>query len=159
MCLKNLKERQLEKIYNGVSFKMENLQKKMKNDILSNGGCVDLPYYDIHPRNFSLIDDIGCCSLHDLQKLEELADKRFNVFWILEKKKAVRNGCLDDYDSMFVLYSIRNYLNNNDWSVFYDECLKRAKIRYGGELLTHHAVLWMIKEHPNVLNEILKEVI
>ena len=108
---------QLGKIYNGVSYKMETLQKKMKDDIISNGGCVDLPYYDILPRNFSLID-IDYCSLHDKKLLCELHMKRFKVYWLLEYKKALMKN--EDevirWKSNFILYFFHECIDDNVWN-------------------------------------------
>ena len=114
-----LKITQLEKIYNGVSYKMEKLQKKMKNDIISNGGCVDLPYYEIVPHNFPLID-IDYCSLYDTKLLCELHIKRFKVFWLLEYKKSLQSDDVVQWKSEFILYFFHQCMDNNVWNNMLD---------------------------------------
>lgn len=111
---KDLNSTQLEKIYNGVSYKLEKLQQKMKEDILSNKGNINLPYYDILPYNFPLID-IDYCSFHDKKLLCELHEKRFKIHWLLEYKKAVMSDDVVHWKSEFILYFFRECIDNNVW--------------------------------------------
>ena len=96
---------QLENIYRGVTHKREVLQEKMAGDMGRSA------HYDILPRNYDILP-IEKCSLHDVQKLEELHETAFDVLWTIEKKKAEENGTLEQYYATFKFYSFIDVLTD-----------------------------------------------
>lgn len=134
---------QLENIYMGVSHKREELQAKMADDM----GRV--AFYDILPRNFEVLP-VEKCSLHDLQLLEELHEKAFDIYWTLEKKKAAENGTLEQYYAAFKFYSFMDVLTDDEQDTVY------RKIRdYCNQSMSSHKIICCIMDAPNFLEEVV----
>ena len=136
---------QLEKIYNGINHSVEELQEKMNRDMGRS-----LSKYDIHPRNYNIIPEIEKCSLHDLELLEELTEKRFRCYWTMEKKKAKENGTLEQYYATFKFYDFRNRMNDEQ----INELFVRAEA-YCHQRMTTHKIIECIMQAPNFLEEVL----
>lgn len=133
---------QLESIYNGVTHKKEVLQQKMAEDMGRSA------YYDILPRNYEILP-IEKCSLHDIQLLEELHEKAFDVHWTIEKKKAAENGTLELYYATFKWYSFMDVLT--------DDAQRRIfnKIEaYCNQRMSSHKIIQCLMEAPNFLEEV-----
>ena len=140
----NLRVTQLERIYNGVNHKVELLQEKLAADMGRTS------FYDILPRNFSIIPEIHQCSLHDLKELEELTAKRFDVYWAMEHKKAAAKGTLEKYYAEFKYYSLRDTLNDDE----INELFTRIET-YCNQRMTSHKIITCIMEAPNFLEEVM----
>lgn len=140
----NLRVPQLESIYNGIDHKVEILQEKLAADMGRN------QYLDILPRNFSIIPEIHQCSLHDLKELEELTAKRFDVFWIMEHKKAKENGNLEKYYAEFKYYSLRDTLSDDEINELF------LKIEaFCNQRMSTHKIIQCIMDAPNFLDEVI----
>ncbi|WP_296796309.1 hypothetical protein [uncultured Methanobrevibacter sp.] len=134
---------QLESIYNGVTHKKETLQQKMAADMDRSG------YYDILPRNYGVLP-IEKCSLHDIQLLEELHEKAFDVFWTIQKKKAAENGTLEQYYAAFKFYSFMDVLSDEEQDKVY------SKVKdYCNQSMSSHKIIGCIMDAPNFLEEVV----
>lgn len=133
---------QLESIYNGVTHKKETLQQKMAADMDRSG------YYDILPRNYGVLP-IEKCSLHDIQLLEELHEKAFDVFWTIQKKKAEEKGTMEQYYASFKLYSFMDVLTDNEQRRVFDKIEA-----YCNQRMSTHKIIQCIMEAPNFLEEV-----
>lgn len=133
---------QLESIYGGVTHKKETLQQKMAADMDRSG------YYDILPRNYGVLP-IEKCSLHDIQLLEELHEKAFDVFWTIQKKKAEEKGTMEQYYASFKLYSFMDVLTDNEQIRVFDKIEA-----YCNQRMSTHKIIQCIMEVPNFLEEV-----
>lgn len=133
---------QLESIYNGVTHKKETLQQKMAADMDRSG------YYDILPRNYGVLP-IEKCSLHDIQLLEELHEKAFDVFWTIQKKKAEEKGTMEQYYASFKLYSFMDVLTDNEQRRVFDKIEA-----YCNQRMSTHKIIQCIMQAPNFLEEV-----
>lgn len=133
---------QLESIYNGVTHKKETIQQKMAADMDRSG------YYDILPRNYGVLP-IEKCSLHDIQLLEELHEKAFDVFWTIQKKKAEEKGTMEQYYASFKLYSFMDVLTDNEQRRVFDKIEA-----YCNQRMSTHKIIQCIMEAPNFLEEV-----
>lgn len=133
---------QLESIYNGVTHKKETLQQKMAADMDRSG------YYDILPRNYGVLP-IEKCSLHDIQLLEELHEKAFDIFWTIQKKKAEEKGTMEQYYASFKLYSFMDVLTDNEQRRVFDKIEA-----YCNQRMSTHKIIQCIMQAPNFLEEV-----
>lgn len=133
---------QLEKIYMGVTHNREVLQQKMAADMDRSG------YYDILPRNYGVLP-IEKCSLHDIQLLEELHEKAFDVFWTIQKKKAEEKGTMEQYYASFKLYSFMDVLTDAEQRRVFDKIEA-----YCNQRMSTHKIIQCIMEAPNFLEEV-----
>ena len=133
---------QLESIYNGVTHKKETLQQKMAADMDRSG------YYDILPRNYGVLP-IEKCSLHDIQLLEELHEKAFDVFWTIQKKKAEEKGTMEQYYASFKLYSFMDVLTDAEQRRVFDKIEA-----YCNQRMSTHKIIQCIMQAPNFLEEV-----
>lgn len=140
---KHLRIPQLEKIYNGVQHRKEELQKKMACDMGRSS------YLDIHPRNYTIIPELKKCSLHDMQLLDELCEKEFNVYWTMEQKKAEESGTLEVYYATNKLYKFRNTVTDEEFRRF----LIKADT-YCNQRMNTHKCIQALMEYPNFIEEV-----
>lgn len=138
-----LKIPQLEKIHNGITHKKEVLQEKMAEDMGRSA------YYDILPRNYEILP-IEKCSLHDLELLEELHEKAFDVYWTMEKKKHEEKGTLEQYYATFKWYSFMDVLTDTEQRRVF-ECIEA----YCNQRMSSHKIIQCIMEAPNFLEEVV----
>lgn len=138
----NMRIPTLQNVYGGITHKREVLQQKMSEDMGRSA------YLDILPRNFSILP-IEKCSLHDIQMLEELHEKAFDCFWIMERKKAEENGTMELYDATFKFYSIMDCLTDDEQSKLYDKAEAYCKQR-----MSSHKIIQAMIETPNFLEVI-----
>ena len=139
----NLRIPQLENIHRGITHKFEVLQEKMAGDMNRSS------YYDILPRNFSILP-VEKCSIHDLHLLEELYEKKFDCFWTLEHKKAIENDTLENYYARFKFYSFIDLLNDDELYEFYGRC-----DAFCNQQMSTHKIILAIMEYPNFLDEVM----
>lgn len=134
---------QLENILRGVTYKKEELQQKMAGDMGRKG------FYDILPRNFKILP-IEKCSLHDIKKLEELAEKSFDITWTIEKKKAEETGTLKVYDAAFKFHSFMDCLTDDEQRIVYEKAEAFSKQR-----MSSHKIIGCMVDDPDFLGVIL----
>lgn len=133
---------QLERIHQGITHKKETLQQKMAEDMDRPG------YYDILPRNYSILP-IEKCSIHDVQLLEELHEKAFDVYWTIEKKKAEENGTMEQYYATFKWYSFMDVLSDDTQRRIFNKIEE-----YCNQRMSTHKIIQCIMEAPNFLEEV-----
>ena len=139
----NLRIPTLEKIHNGIVNKFEILQEKMSGDM-------DIPtFYNILPRNFDILP-VEKCSVHDIELLKDLHEKRFNCFWALEEKKAAEKND-KSFDARFRFYSYLDILNDNEVNDFYCKCQEHNN----GHLMTSHDIIQTLMMNPDFIKEVM----
>ncbi len=139
----NMRISTLENIHNGITHKVEVLQEKMSGDM-------GIPtYYNILPRNFDILP-IEKCSVHDIELLKDLHEKRFDCFWTIEEKKAAEQNDLDSFDAKFRFYSFVDLLNDNEINKLYSLCQEWNN----GSIMTSHDIIEQIKKNPNFIEEV-----
>ncbi len=143
---KHLRISQLERIHMGVSHKIELLQEKMAETM-----GYKKSHYNILPRNFSILPNITKCSIDDLELLEELHQKSFDVHWTIELKKAEKKDELELYNAKLKFYAYIDILNDIELNEFYEKC----KEYNNGSIMTSHDIIWKLKENPNFIRMVI----
>ena len=136
---------QLENIHRGITRKKEDLQKKLQQDMEIKTCC-----YDILPKNYELLP-VQKCSLHDLKQLEELHEEAFDVFWTMEKKKAIENDNLEYYYAEHKFYSFIDSINDEEKI----SAWHKIEVYCGRGIMSSHDIIYCILEAPNFLEEVL----
>lgn len=138
----NLRIPTLENIHNGIVHKVEVLQEKMSVDM-------GIPtFYNILPRNFDILP-VEKCSVHDMELLKDLHEKRFDCFWTLEEKKAAEQND-PTFEARFRFYSYLDILNDEEVNVFFTKCQEHK-----GSLMTSHDIIRELMINPDFIKEVM----